>query len=887
MLPRGVRRLFRLAIHRPERLESEVDEEIAFHIEERTAQLIARGVPPDRARDEAIRLFGPMDRIPPGIHQSARRREDRVRLRQRLDNLRLDLRYTLRAIRTSPGFTAVVVLTLGLGIGANTAIFSVVDAVLLRPLPYPDADRLVVLGDAQPGGEIVTASYPEFMDWRPRGTGIFTDIAAYFSSEATLSGEGEAEMLSGVRVSTAIAPMLGVTPLLGRWFRPEEEARGSERVVLISEDLWSRRFGRDPGIIGERLTLNGNPFTVIGVMPSGGRAMLPGDLITGERRDTWFPLRLDTEVAPRGLHFMTVVGQVREDVGLTAARSRMEVIAEQLRTDGVTQHGVAIIPATERIIGPVRARLTLLLGAVGLVLLIACANVANLLLGRAAVRQREIAVRIALGAGRTRVAGQLILESVSRSLLGGVLGIGIAYASLGIAREWLLSRLPRAGDIALDGRVLLFALAVSVVTGLLFGIIPALRSARQDAGAALREGSRGLSAGIRRDRVRTALVIGEVALSFVLLVNAGLLMRSFGRLSAVETGFDAERTLSALVVLPSTRYPDSTRQIAFFDDLLARASTLPGVRGVALTSSLPIEGGINGGFRIEGVTFPDSADPMAEKRVVSANYFDVLGARLVGGRTFDSRDRLGAPTVMVMNESFARTWFPDGRAIGRRVAFSWGLDGMQTVIGIVADIREGALDQPVAPAMYVSVAQRGSDAMNVLVRTTGDPLDAAPALRRVVRGIDRDLPISEVRTLADVMETGVAGPRLSAALVAIFSVLALFLAAVGLYAVISFSVAQRTREIGIRAALGAGRGNILRLVLGHGLLLVGIGLVVGFALALASGRIMANQLFGIAANDPGTFTIVAVVLACVAITAAALPALRATRIDPLVALREE
>ena len=887
MLPPRVRRLFRLAVRPPERLDDDVADEIAFHIEQRTAQLIARGVPPGRARAEAIERFGPLDAARADIQLAARRREDKVRLRQRLDAFRHDLRYTLRSLRSSPGFTAVVVLTLGLGIGANTAIFSVVDAVLLRPLPYPAAERLVFIGDAQPGGEITPASFPEFVDWRAKNGGIFARVGAYFSTELTLSGSGEPEMLSGVRVSANLHRLMGVEPLVGRWFRDDEELRGGERVVLLGEELWSRRFARDPGVIGRKLTLNGNPYTVIGVMPAGGRAVVPGDLITGQRRDLWIPLRLDASAAPRGLHFITVVGQLAPGVEPDAARTRMQVVAEQLRADGVTQHGVQLLALADRIVGPVRTRLTLLLGAVGLVLLIACANVAHLLLGRAAARQREIAVRVALGAGRTRVVGQLILESVARALLGGALGVGIAYAALIGARSWLPSRIPRAEGIALDERVLLFALALSLLTGLLFGVYPALRAARQDAGVVLREGSRGASASLARDRVRKALIIAEVALSFVLLANAGLVIRSFERLSSVETGFDAARTLVALVLLPQSRYADSVRQAAFFDDLLTRAAVIPGVEGVALTSSLPVEGGVNGGFAIEGITFPDSAQPMAEKRIVSPNYFEMLGARLISGRTFDETDLLGGPGVMVINESFARQWFPDGNAVGKRVAFSWGIEGMQTVIGVIADIREGALHRPSSPAMYVSFRQRPNDAMNVLVRTTGDPNAAVPALRRVVLGIDRDLPLTQVRTLADVLSNGVAGPRLSAALLGIFSLVALFLAAVGLYGVISFSVLQRTREIGIRAALGADSGDILRLVLGQGVVLVLAGLALGLGLALASGRIMANQLFGIAANDPGTFVGVAVLLGVVAMVAAALPAVRATRIDPLVALREE
>ena len=885
MLPPRVRRLLRLDVHDRTRLAVDVDDEIAFHIEQRTEQLIRRGLPPAEARAEAIRKFGTSYSTWDGIHASARRREDRMRFDEWRDALVHDLRYTLRVLRGSPGFTAVVAVTLALGIGANTAIFSIIDGVLLQPLPYPAPERLVILSDEQADGTGVPVSYPEFVDWRTRGTEIFSSIGVAFSSEATLTGSGEPEVLRGARVSADVPRMLGMTVLRGRALTAEDDLRSAERVAMVSEDLWRRRFGADPAMVGRALTINGYPWTVVGIVRSDSRAVLPAGLVSGQRTDIWFPMRLDDQVAPRGLHFLTVLAHRRAELTEPSAAERLKALATQLREEDVTTHGILMTPVTERVIGDVRARLVLLLGAVGLVLLIACANVANLLLARAAARQREIAVRVAIGAGRARVASQLLIESVIRALLGGLLGALIAYVVIAVVRERLAGRIPRVDEVAVDGRMLLFALGLSVVTGLLFGIVPALRAARNDAGTVLREGGRTLAGSLRHDRVRSVLVVSEVALSFVLLAGAALLIRSFERLASVDTGFDDERTLTALVVLPYSRYPDSTRQIAFFDELLERARALPGVRGVALASNLPVEGGTNGGFSIEGRELPPDEPVLAEKRVVSASYFEVIGARMVDGRSFDQRDVLGAQPVMVVNEAFAKKWFPDRSAVGERVAFSWGIDGMQTVIGVVADVREVGLDQAPAPAIYVTYAQRASDALNVVMRTTGDPLAMTPALRETVLSIDPDLPISQVRTMADVVTSGIAGPRLSATLVGVFSVLAVLLAAIGLYGVISYSVLQRTHEMGIRTALGAKPGDVLRLVLGQGLVLTAIGLAGGLALALALGRVLASQLYAIEANDPSTLTGVALLLAVVGVLAAAGPALRASRTDPIVALR--
>ncbi|HUF27821.1 MAG TPA: ABC transporter permease [Gemmatimonadaceae bacterium] len=886
MLPPRVRRLLRLDVRDRERLAGDVNEEIAFHIEQRTQQLIARGLSAADARAEALRRFGAAYLEGRSIHASARHREDHMRLAEWRDALAHDIRHGIRLLGSSPGFTAVVTLTLALGIGATTAIFSVVDTALLRPLPYPAAERLVVLSDLQ--GELVApASYPEFHDWRTHGGGIFSAIGVYFLTQTSLTGAGEPEVLRGVRGSSDVPRMLGLTILRGRALGPDDDLRSSEAVLLIGEGLWRRRFGGDPAVVGSTLTVQGQPAIVVGIVRADARAVPPQGLSTGEAPEIFLPLRLDESVAPRGLHFMTVLAQLAPGVPLSQARERLGDVAERLRSDGATTHGITMIPVTERVIGDVGGRLGLLFGAVGVLLLIACVNVANLLLARMAERHHEMAVRMAIGASRGRLIGQLLVESILRALLGGLLGVLIAWGSLVLARAWLPGRVPRADQIALDGRVLLFAFALSVGTGLLFGLLPALRAAGRDTAGALREGARGLTGGASGDRVRAALVVGEVALSFVLLAGAALLIQSFGRLSSVELGFDDGRTLTGYVLLPSSRYPDSTTRIAFFDRLTRRVASVPGVQGVALSSDLPVEGGTNGGFSIEGRTFPPGDPPLAEKRIVSANYFEMLRARLVEGRTFDGRDVLGAPAVMVVNESFARLHFPGTSAVGQRVAFSWGIEGMQTVIGVVADIREGALDRAILPAMYVNVAQRASDGMHVLVRTAGEPSAMAPALRAAVLDIDSALPISGVRTLRDVVRSGIRGSRLSATLVGIFSIVALVLAAIGLYGVISFSVMQRRHEMGIRTALGARASDVLRLVLWHGVVLVVIGLAVGLLLAMVSGRLVASQLYGIAASDGRTLAVTASVLALAGLAAAAIPAARAARTDPMVALRAE
>lgn len=865
---------------------ADIDEELRFHLELRIAEYIAQGTPPDEARQRALRRFGDVHDIRAETLLIDQRRQRRHTRADRMSALLQDLRFAVRAIRLAPGFASIVTLTLALGIGAATVMYSIVDGVLLRPLPYAEPQRLLALSDGQNSLSPNPASYPEFLDWKERSSTVFSEVGAWFQATAALTGEGPAETLLGERISANLPAMLGVQPLVGRGFAPDEEAGPGERVVMLSETFWHRRFAADSGVIGRSLTLNGLPHTVIGIFPSRGAARLPNELDSGRRTDYWAPLRLTTASAPRGLHFLYVVGRLHPGVAPAQAHASLRAMAAELRAEGLTTHDVQVRPLAARIVGGVGEPLAVLMAAVVMLLLIACANAANLLLARGATRQREFGVRMALGAGRARLVGQLLSESVLQALLGGLLGIALAWGGLWIVRNVLVVPLPRFEQVAIDTRILIFAVALSILTGLLFGIVPGLRAARADARHLLNDGGRGVFGNISRDRFRRALIVSEVALSFVLLVGAGLLLRSLGQLRSVPLGFAPERVLTTYVALPSSRYPDSLLQRRLFQNLLDSISVIPGVVGVALTSSLPVEGGTNGGVRIEGREFPPGQQPMAAKRVVSRGYLEVIGARPVAGRMFDARDVAGAPMSVIVNESFVRQYLGSG-AIGTRVDFAWQTGGMQSIVGVIADVREGAPAEPVEPSIYIPLEQRSNEGMFLVVRNATNPTNLIATVRDRVRALDPDLPLGEVRTLDAVVRASVAGEAAASSILGTFAALALILAGVGLYGVISYSVVQRTQELGLRAALGARRPDLVRLVLRQGLGLVAIGLVLGAMASLGFGRLMASQLFGVGPRDGVTFAAVAAVLALVALAATALPALRATRADPLVALRQD
>ena len=864
-------------------IEADLDEELRFHLDMRREEYEATGATPDEAGRRALRRFGDVSFIRAEALTIDQRLNRRAARAETMSALFQDVRYAMRTIRLTPGFTAIATLTLALGIGVTTVMFSVVDGVLLRPLPYASADRLVSVSEFQGTGGEIPAAFPEYVLWKEQSRTVLSDLAAWFQAQTALSGSGEAEMLQGERMSANLPAMLGITPLLGRSFRPEEESPSSEVVVMISEGLWHRRFAADSGVIGRVLTLAGRPATVIGVFPATHRSRLPNELASGRQTDYWMPLRLTTTNAPAGLHFLYMAGRLKPGVTPEQAAARLNLVARQVSTEDNTVHELRATPTATRVAGSTRDMLGLLVASVGILLLIACVNVANLLMARAAGRTREFGIRLALGAGRGRIVNQLLAESVVRAMLGGILGVALAYGGVWAMRYGLQVRLPRFETVTIDERVLAFTLLLSILVGLVFGVVPALGAARGDPRTALGEATR-VVGGIRSDRFRRLLVTGEVALSFVLLIAAGLLLRSFERVLSVPLGFESRNVVTATVALPFSRYADSTRQRAFFAELISRLEAAPGVEAVGLTSSLPIEGGTNGGIQIEGREVPPEQAPRAEKRIVSAGYLPAMQARIVHGRGFNQGDVAGGAPVVIVNEAFVEQLMAGEEAVGKRAAFNWDIEGMQTIVGVVADMREGALRAEVPPAIYIPITQRSSDAMYVVIRGALPSPALTAILRETVRSMDANLPLAQVRTLDDIMANGVATERVTASLLGTFAGLALLLAAVGLYGVISYSVAQRTQELGVRAALGARQSDLMRLVFRQGTGVLVAGLAVGAVVAFGFSGLIASQLYEIGPRDPATFAIAGALLAFVALAATLVPALRATRSDPLQAL---
>ncbi len=800
-----------------------------------------------------------------------------------LDAVRQDLRYALRQLRSHPGFAAVVLLTLGLGIGANTAMFSVVDAVLLRPLPYPEANRLVLLQGHKEGIGNESASVPDFLDWKAQSRS-FSGMTAFAGASLNLAGsEGRPpERLIAARVTSDFFRTLGVGPSPGRGFTREEDRAGAGKVVVLGRSLWKDRFGGDPDVIGRAVTLNGEPYTVVGIaapgfqFPSWAQAWTPvapqpGSPGQGRRSD-----------------FLGVVGRLAPGVTLRTARAEMTAIGRRLeRQYPATNTGwsVAVTSLRERIVGDVRPALLVLLGAVGLVLLIACANVANLLLARGAARGRELALRSALGARRGRLIGQLLAESLVLSLLGAALGVLLAYWGTRALVGLDPGALPRLGEVRIDGLVLLFALGAAVLTAAVFGLAPALRLARPDLRRALVEGGRssGMRGGGFLDR---GLVAGQVAVALVLLVGAGLLIRSFARLEGVDPGFRARGVLTARVSLPESRYPDDPRMREFWNGLLARLGKLPGVTAAGATSDLPLQSGSYLSFRIEGRPAP--GPDVVQDAVVCAeggDYFRSLGISLVRGRLPDARDGPEGRPVAVVDRAMARRYWGHDDPIGDRISF----DGTRwyTIVGIVGDVRTESLDRPGYPHAYLSYRQSPRHGMALTLRTDGDPAALAGPVRAAVGDIDPTLPVYSVHTMREIVATSILGPRFDVVTLGAFAGLALLLALIGIYGVLSYAVTRRLRELGIRMVLGADRGATLRYVLRLGMIPVLTGIAIGLVGALLSVRVLSGLLYGVAPLDPVTFLLVPAALAAVAALACWIPARRATRVDPIHALRNE
>jgi putative ABC transport system permease protein len=793
-----------------------------------------------------------------------------------------DFRYALRALLKRPAFSALVILTLAIAIGANSAIFSVVNGVLLRPLPYASPERLVMAWTVLPAFGREVSSLPDYRDWREQAAS-FSSLAALASSSFGLSGDGvqEPERVPAAFVTANFFSTLGVAPAVGRAFAAEEEVADMQRVV-ISHELWQRRFGARPDIVGQMLRVGGNPWEIIGVLPAGFRA--------GEPRDVYAPLNVADEGPGRRSDFLTVIGRLGPGVTIEAADAELKTIMRQLdelypqTNDLVTAE---LVPLHEQLVGDVRPALLVFMGAVGLVLLIACANVANLLLARGAGRDREMAVRAALGAGRWRLVRQTLAESVVLALAGAVVGLLIAEWVIALLQRADLDMLPRLEEVAIDWRVIAFTTVLSLLVGLLFGIAPALRLSSTALAGSLRDGQRAITGGSALRDPRRLLVLAEVSLAMLLLVGSGLLIRSFERLQRVETGVQTEGVLRAFLVPPAARYPEMAQVRTFFDQLRGEVERLPGVQAVALTNQVPVSGGANYlSFGIDGRDDPPAGTPQdAQRYLVTPDYFKVFAIPLIAGRAFTDLDREGAQDVALINETMAKQHWPDADPIGQRISF----DGTRfsTIVGIVADTRqEGLAEAPYAQA-YLPYAQAAGRGMQLVVRTAGDAAALAPELRRTARTMDPDIALSYVQTMDEVAASTIAQPRINTIVLSVFAGIALLLAAIGIYGVTSYAVAQRTREIGVRMALGAQRRDVLILVVRQGMLPVVGGLAIGLLAAVAATRVIQSMLFETDATDPVTFAAITVLLAAIALVASLVPALRASRVDPVEAIRTE
>jgi predicted permease len=819
-----------------------------------------------------------------------------------METLWQDFYYGVRMLWKHKGFTAAAILSLAIGIGANSAIFSVTNALLLRPLTYPDAERLMILWNRSPGLNIEQDWFSpgQYLDVKTQNE-VFDDVAVTIGASFNLTGDGSPEHIDGARVSSSFFSVFGARALIGRELLPEEDEPGKPQTVILSHGFWQRRFGADPEVLNKTLHLNGNPFIIVGVMPatfSLSKEVMPA--VNGiEKADLLLPLPMSESArSNRGNEDFNIFARLKPGVSRARAQAEMDVIAERMKQQypgnypangGLT---ISVVPLLEQVVGDIGQALPILIGAVAFVLLIACANVANLLLARASVRQKEIAVRTALGASRLRIFRQLLTESLALALAGGLSGLGLALLAVKALQLFAPANIPRLHEISIDYRVMAFTFAVALLTGLVFGLLPALRASRVDLNESLKDGTRnsgGNASGRSHQNSRRLLVVAEVALSLILLIGAGLLIRSYRQILEANPGFNPRNLLSMRLSLPATRYATPESVTAFYLQVQERLKRVSGVEAAGISYSLPNSSVALAWepISIEGYV-PQTADEqtISNVRIVSPDYFPAMGIRLIDGRFFNEHDRKGEMETVIVNEALAKRFWPDDNPVGKRM--QRGKTGpMRTVVGVIRDAREYSLEKEPPIAVYYPSGQISPRNMFLLVRTTGDPAPLTPTLIQEIQGLDGDLPVFEVYSMEQRLYEALARRRFSMVLLGIFAVIALSLAAIGIYGVISYSVSQRTHEIGIRMALGAQPGNILKLVLGQALILVAAGIAIGLSGALILTRVLASLLYGVSNTDRLTFLLTPLLLAGIAMLASYLPARRAAKINPMVALRYE
>ncbi|HVU46427.1 MAG TPA: ABC transporter permease [Terracidiphilus sp.] len=876
------------ALLRHKDVEEELDEELRFHFECQVEKYRRSGMSEQEAKRRARLDFGGHEQI----KEDCREARGTSFIELTLD----DSKYALRQLWTNPTFALVMILTLALSIGANSAIFSVIDGVLLKRLPYPQPDRLVRLF-------LSSTAYPkfplnpwDFLDFRARSHS-FESIAAFTRGDVQLSGDGEPIHLNGFGITSGYFRVLGIHPQIGREFDFQAEIPGNGLQIIISDRLWRTRFGADPNIIGRKITLNMQPFTVIGVMPAGTEH--PGNVYHavayGDSVDVWWPFSFAGDSNRRGSHFIEGIARLKPGISVSQARADMNAIMAQLAREhpgNDTGWTVLVIPLYSEVVGATRKMLLVLLGAVGIVLLIACANAANLLLARASARQREIAVRLALGASRLRVVRQLLTESLIISLVGGVLGLALAFGGVRALVALLPADFPRAHDIHVSGPVLAFTLIVSLLTGILFGLAPAMQASRTDPKRGLQQNARTATASRHQNRLRNSLVVAEVSLACVLLIGAGLMLRTFLNLLHLDPGFREDHLLTASLSLPHARYKTGDLTAQFYDRLSASLNTLPGVESAGAGSDLPWTGYDEnaGGFQIEGKKPVPNTEFHARYHMATPGYFSAMGIPLLEGRFFTEADKRGAPMALIINRAMAQKYWPGEDAIGKRISFEDNPkkdDDWIRIVGVVGDVKDQPNSASAEPAFWWSEYQASEPDMSIAIRTQSDPRQAIGGLRDAVHRLDPELAIADVKLMDQVADASVSTPRFTFVLVGLFAGLAILLAGIGAYGVIAYTVTQRSSEFGLRVALGAQRGDLLRMVLAQSARLAVPGIILGLVLALSLGRVLQSLLYGVHPGDPFILATVAVLVLLVSLLAAYAPARRAALADPMTTLRAE